>query len=156
MAKTLVAYFSATGTTARIAGAIAAQLGADIAEIAPAVPYTTADLNWQDKKSRSTVEMKDPASRVELAAAPGDLSAYGTVLVGYPIWWYTAPHIISTWVERANLAGKKVVTWATSGGSGMCTSTADLAKLAPEATWVDGKVLRGAGDAKSWAAGLGL
>ena len=156
MAKTLVTYFSATGTTARVAKAVAADLDADLREIVPAVPYTAADLNWNDKRSRSTVEMEDPSSRPELAGQPGDLSAYGTVLVGFPIWWYVAPRIIDSWVEAAapQLAGKRVVTFATSGGSGMGRSTAELAKLAPEAAWQNGEVLRGEREARGWAAGL--
>lgn len=154
MSKTLVAYFSATGTTKRVAQAVADAAGADLVEIAPASPYTAADLNWRDSSSRSTLEGKDPAARPELASAPGDLSAYDTILLGFPIWWYVAPRIIDTWVEAADLAGKKVVTWATSGGSAMGGTTAELKKLAPTATWVDGKVLHGAADASSWAATL--
>ena len=156
MAKTLVAYFSATGTTARAARAVAEELGANLREIVPARPYTAADLNWNDKRSRSTVEMEDPAARPELAEAPGDLSAYDTVLVGYPIWWYVAPRIVETWVEAAapQLAGKRVITFATSGGSGMGRSTAELEKLAPAATWQKGEVLRGERAARAWAAGL--
>ena len=156
MAKTLVAYFSATGTTARVAQAVADELGADLHEITPAQPYTAADLNWNNKRSRSTVEMEDPAVRPELAEVPGDFSAYDTVLIGFPIWWYVAPRIIETWVEAAapQLAGKRVVTFATSGGSGMGRSTAELAKLAPAAAWEDGEVLRGERAARAWAAGL--
>ena len=156
MEKTLVVYFSATGTTARVAKAVAAALNADLREIAPAVPYTAADLNWNNKRSRSTVEMEDPSARPELAEQPGDLSAYDTVLVGFPIWWYVAPRIVETWVEAAasQLAGKRVITFATSGGSGMGRSTAELAKLAPAAAWEDGEVLRGERAARAWAAGL--
>ena len=156
MAKKLVAYFSATGTTARIAQTVAEELGADLHEIVPAQPYTAADLNWNDRRSRSTVEMEDPAARPEIAEAPGDLSAYDTVLVGFPIWWYVAPRIVDTWVEAAapQLAGKRVVTFATSGGSGMGRSTDELAKLAPAAAWQDGEVLRGERAARNWAAAL--
>lgn len=156
MKKTLVAYFSATGTTARVAKVVADELGADLREIAPAQPYTAADLNWSDKRSRSTVEMKDSSARPELAERPGDLSAYDTVLVGYPIWWYVAPRIVDAWVEAAasQLSGKRVVTFATSGGSGMGRSTAELEKLAPAATWQNGEVLRGERAARAWAAGL--
>ena len=156
MAKTLVAYFSATGTTARAAKAVATELGADLREIAPAVPYKADDLNWNNRRSRSTAEMEDPSARPELAEQPGDLSAYDTVLVGFPIWWYVAPRIVETWVEAASsqLAGKRVVTFATSGGSGMGRTTAELAKLAPAATWQNGEVLRGERAAQGWAASL--
>ena len=156
MAKTLVAYFSATGTTARVAKAVAAALNADLREIEPAQPYTADDLNWNNKRSRSTVEMEDPSARPELAEQPGDLSAYDTVLVGFPIWWYVAPRIVETWVEAAasQLAGKRVITFATSGGSGMGRSTAELAKLAPAAAWEGDEVLRGERAARAWAAGL--
>ena len=156
MAKTLVVYFSATGTTARAAEAVATELGADLREITPAQPYTAEDLNWNNRRSRSTAEMEDPAARPELAEAPGDLSAYDVVLVGFPIWWYVAPRIVETWVEAAatQLAGKRVVTFATSGGSGMGRSTAELEKLAPAAAWEDGEVLRGERAARAWAASL--
>ena len=156
MAKTLVAYFSTTGTTARVAKAVADELGADLREIAPASPYTAADLNWNNKRSRSTVEMEDPAARPELAEQPGGLAAYDTVLVGFPIWWYVAPRIIDAWVEAAaaELAGKRVVTFATSGDSGMGRSTAELEKLAPEAAWENGEVLRGERAARAWAASI--
>lgn len=154
MSKTLVAYFSATGTTKRVARAVADAAGADLVEIAPATPYTAADLNWHDGSSRSTLEGKDPAARPELASAPGDLTGYDTILLGFPIWWYVAPRIVDTWVVAANLAGKRVVTWATSGGSAMGGTTAELKKLAPEATWVDGRVLRGTADAASWVSSL--
>lgn len=120
----------------------------------PATPYTAADLNWRDGSSRSTLEGKDPAARPELASEPGDLAAYDTILLGFPIWWYVAPRIVDTWVEAANLAGKRVVTWVTSGGSAMGGTTAELKKLASEATWVDGRVLRGTADAASWASSL--
>lgn len=158
MSKVLVTYFSATGTTARTAKAVAEELGADLREIAPAQPYTAADLNWNNKASRSTVEMNDAGARPELAAEPVGLSVYDVVLVGFPIWWYVAPRIIDTWIEAAasQLAGKRVITFATSGGSGMGRSTAELARLAPEATWQNGEVLRGERAARSWARGLGL
>lgn len=151
MAKTLVAFFSATGTTKRVAKALADATGADLAEIVPAQPYSAADLNWRDSSSRSTVEGNDALARPELASAPQDLSAYDTILLGFPIWWYVAPRIIDTWVEAADLTGKKVVTWATSGGSSMGETTSELKALAPAATWVDGKVLHGTADASSWA-----
>mgnify|MGYP004489111889 CR=1 FL=1 len=156
MAKTLVAFFSVGGTTERVAKAAADAAGADVERIVPAQPYTDADLDWRDNDSRNVREKNDPSARPELACAPGDLSGYDTVLLGFPIWWYVAPRIVETWVEAAGLAGKKVVTWATSGGSGMGESTRELGRLAPAATWVDGEVLHGEADARRWVAGLGL
>ena len=156
MAKTLVAFFSASGVTERMAKQIAEAAGADIARIDPAQPYTAADLDWRNSSSRNVHEKNDPNARPELAAAPGDLSGYDTILLGFPIWWYVAPRIIETWVEAADLAGKKVVTWATSGGSGMGKSTSELSRLDESATWVNGEVLHGAADARRWVASLGL
>ena len=154
----LVAYFSAPGTTAKAAQALAEAAGADLYEIKPAVPYTSADLNWMDKRSRSSVEMNDRASRPAIAELP-DVAGYDTVFVGFPIWWYTAPHIIWVFVEQAELAGKTVVTFATSGGSSMGGTTADLQALtSADVTWIDGKVLNGASDAAvaKWVESLGL
>lgn len=124
--------------------------------IDPAQPYTAVDLDWRNSSSRNVREKNDPNARPELAAAPGDLSGYDTILLGFPIWWYVAPRIIETWVEAADLAGKKVVTWATSGGSGMGKSTSELSRLDESATWVNGEVLHGAADPKRWVASLGL
>ena len=156
--RVLVAYFSATGTTARTAAAVADELGAELVEIEPAEPYTAADLDWNDRRSRSSREMGDEAVRPRLAAAPGDLAAFDAVLIGFPIWWYVAPRIVDTWVETAAgaLAGKTVVTFATSGGSGMGRTTAELERLAPSARWRDGAVLHGERAARAWAAGLEL
>lgn len=158
MAKVLVTYFSATGTTARIARAVADELSADVVEIEPAQPYTATDLNWNDKGSRSSIEANDDSARPELASAPSGLADYDVVLVGFPIWWYVAPRIIEAWVESAapQLAGKRVITFATSGGSGMGRSTAELAKLAPRASWQNGEVVNTERTARSWARGLGL
>lgn len=156
MAKTLVAFFSASGVTERMARKVADVAGADLEQIVPVQPYTDADLDWRDSGSRNVREKNDPDSRPKLAAVPGDLSGYDTILLGFPIWWYVAPRIVDTWVEAADLAGKRVVTWATSGGSGMGESTSELAKLAPSATWVNGEVLHSATDAKRWVAGLDL
>ena len=124
--KVLVAYFSATGTTKGVAERLAAAIGADLFEIVPETPYTEADLNWRDKQSRSTLEMADRASRPAIAGAVTNLADYATVFVGYPIWWYREPSIVDTFVEgnAAALAGKTVVPFATSGGSGMGDSTA--------------------------------
>ena len=117
MSKTLVAYFSASGVTRRVAENLATAAGADIYEIRPAVPYTSADLNWMDKKSRSTVEMKDKSSRPELADTDADIASYDKIFVGFPIWWYTAPTIINTFLESYDFSGKTIVLFATSGGS---------------------------------------
>ena len=119
MSKKLVAYFSASGVTKKVAERLAKAAGADLFEIVPVVPYTHADLNWMDKKSRSTVEMKDLKARPEIAAVPENMGEYDTVFLGFPIWWYVAPRIIDTFVERCDLAGKTVIPFATSGGSGM-------------------------------------
>ena len=119
MHKILVAYFSASGVTKGVAQRLAKAAGADLFEIRPAVPYTQADLNWTDKKSRSSVEMNDPLSRPEIAEMLPNMADYDTVFVGYPIWWYVAPHIINTFVESYDLSGKTLVAFATSGGSGI-------------------------------------
>ena len=156
MAKTLVAFFSASGVTERMAKTVAEAADADIERIVPAKPYTDADLDWRDANSRNVREKDDPSARPELASAPGDLSGYDTILLGFPIWWYVAPRIIETWAEAADLTGKRVVTWATSGGSGMGESTNELEKLAPKATWVNGEVLHSAAEARRWVSGLGL
>ncbi len=119
MSKTLVAYFSARGTTARAAKNLAEAAGADLYEIKPAIPYTSADLNWRDKSSRSSVEMKDKSSRPALADTNANIGAYDTILLGFPIWWYTAPTIINTFLESYDFSGKKIILFATSGGSGI-------------------------------------
>ena len=156
MSRRLVAYFSASGTTANVAKSLAKAAGADLYEIKPAVPYSKADLNWMDKQSRSSVEMADRASRPAIAAAASNLADYATVFVGYPIWWYREPSIIDTFVENnaEALAGKTIVPFATSGGSGMGDSTANLQKLAPKAKVVEGKRFRAsvsADDLAAWA-----
>lgn len=120
-----MAYFSASGVTKKVAERLADAIGADIYEIEPKVKYTPADLNWQDKKSRSTVEMNDSASRVELAGTK-DTAGYDVVFVGFPIWWYTAPHIIESFLESTDLSDKTVVPFATSGSSGMGNTSKDL------------------------------
>lgn len=146
--KILVTYFSASGVTARAAKEIASSVGADIAEIKPAVPYTSADLDWMDKKSRSTLESKDENSRPEMAADI-DVAPYDTVFVGFPVWWYKEPAIIDTFLESGNFAGKKVIPFATSGGSGIEGSEKHMKKICPSAVWVKGKLVnRGA---EAWA-----
>ena len=119
MSKKLVAYFSATGTTRKTAAALAEAIGADIFEIVPKIPYTKADLDWTDSSSRSTVEMKDSSSRPSIAVKCGNISDYDVIFVGFPIWWYVAPTIINAFLESYDLAGKTIVPFATSGGSGM-------------------------------------
>lgn len=143
MTKKLVAYFSPTGTTARAARALADAAGANLYEIVPAEPYTGADLNWNDKKSRSTVEMNDRACRPALADTDADIAAYDTIFVGFPIWWYTAPRIIDSFLEAYDFAGKTVVLFATSGGSGLGSAAADVAPSAPGADVVNGQLLNG-------------
>ena len=141
--KTLVAYFSASGVTANVAKLLAEAAGADLFEIQPAVPYTNADLNWMDKKSRSTVEMQDKSSRPAIAAPCSNLADYDTIFVGFPIWWYVAPTIINTFLESGDFSGKKIVLFATSGGSGMGKTLANLKPSCPGANWVEGKVING-------------
>lgn len=151
--KILVAYFSASGTTARTAKELAEAAGADLYEIRPAVPYTNADLNWMDKKSRSSVEMSDRSARPALADTDADIAAYDAVFVGFPIWWYVAPTIINTFLESYDFSRKTVIPFATSGGSGMGKTNEGLEKSCPGAKLMAGKVLNGVSGAemKSWA-----
>lgn len=143
MSKKLVAYFSASGTTKRAAEYLAKAEGADLFEIKPAVPYTSADLNWMDKKSRSSVEMSDPSSRPEIAGKLANMADYDMVFIGFPIWWYVAPRIIDTFVESYDFSGKILVPFATSGGSGMGKTVDELKKLCPNADWKAGRMLNG-------------
>lgn len=139
MNKTLVAYFSASGVTKRLAGNLAKATGADLFEIVPQVPYTDADLNWMDKYSRSTKEMKDKSSRPAVAGKVADLESYDKIFVGFPIWWYVAPTIVNTFLEQYDLTGKTVVPFATSGGSGMGRTNAGLAPSCKGANLKEGK-----------------
>ena len=143
MGKTLVAYFSAGGTTARAAKALAKAAGADLYEIKPAQPYTNADLDWMDKKSRSSVEMNDGNARPAIADKAENMADYDTVFVGYPIWWYTAPRIVNTFLESYDFTGKTVIPFATSGGSGVEKSAGDLKAKYPDLNWKKGKLLGG-------------
>ena len=143
MSKQLVAYFSASGTTARVAKDLAKAAGADLYEIKPAVPYTRADLNWQDKNSRSSLEMRDKSSRPALADHDANIADYDTIFVGFPIWWYVAPTIINSFLEAYDFSGKKIVLFATSGGSGFGKAVAGLQLGAPHATIVEGALLNG-------------
>lgn len=157
MSKALVAYFSASGVTAKVAEKLAKSIGADLLEIAPAVPYTKADLNWMDKKSRSTVEMNDRSSRPAIGTKVGNMVQYDTIFVGFPIWWYREPSIIDTFMESYDLSGKTIVPFATSGGSGLGDSSKNMQALAPGAKVAEGKRFSGsasesdlAGWAKKW------
>ena len=155
MKKSLVAYFSASGNTARVAKDLAQVTGSDLFEIRPQVPYTEADLDWTNKTSRSSVEMKDHDCRPPLAALPPDLSAYEVVFVGFPIWWYREPSIIDTFMEAAAWNGQQVVPFATSGGSSMGSAANNLQKLAPQAAVRAGTLLRASISAQAladWAA----
>ncbi len=157
MKKTLVAYFSASGVTKAAAEAIAQAAGADLFEIEAAPHYTMADLNWMDKQSRSTLEMKDKASRPAMAVQPGDLEEYDVVFIGFPVWWYTAPRIINTFIESADLSGKTIAVFATSGGSGVDKCVEDLKNTYPALNFVPGKLLNGAlkeETLKAWAESL--
>lgn len=138
---TLVAYFSATGTTAEAAKQLAKAANADIYEIEPEQKYTDADLDWTNKQARSTVEMKDAKSRPAIKGTVPNIGQYDTVYVGFPIWWYTAPTIINTFVEKNNLRGKTLITFATSGGSSVAKATHDLQKAYPELKWKEGSLL---------------
>ena len=143
MSKKLTAYFSASGVTAKVAEKLAEAIGADLYEIRPEVEYTKADLNWMDKNSRSSIEMRDKAFRPALIRDDLDLSAYDTVYLGFPIWWYVAPTIINTFLEAYDFSGKKVVLFATSGTSGFGNTAAELRPSAPGAEIVETKVLSG-------------
>lgn len=142
MSKKLVAYFSASGVTAQVAGKLAEAVGADLFEIAPKVPYTKADLDWTNARSRSTVEMKEPGSRPALAAQLPNAADYDTVYVGFPIWWYVAPTIVNTFLESIDLSGKTVVPFATSGGSGMGKTNEHLAPSCRGAKLLNGKIFK--------------
>ncbi|PNV61242.1 flavodoxin [Clostridium sp. chh4-2] len=143
MSKILVAYFSASGVTAKAAANLAKAVMADLYEIKPAVPYTSADLNWNDKKSRSSVEMSDKSHRPELADHAAPISEYDTILLGFPIWWYTAPTIIQTFLESYDFAGKTIILFATSGGSGLGRTALELSHSCPGAVIKNGKLLNG-------------
>lgn len=157
MSKKLVAYFSASGTTARLAENLAEAIGADIFEIVPEVPYTAADLNWQDKHSRSSIEMQDPASRPAIAATRDNMADYDTIFVDFPIWWYVAPTIINTFLESCDLTGKTIIPFATSGGSGIGETNEKLEPSCPGAKLLEGRVFRSSAsktELEAWAEGL--
>ena len=153
MPKTLVAFFSASGTTARVAKNLAEAAKADLYEIAPEKRYTSADLNWNNANSRSSIEMNDPASRPALADHNLPIKNYDTIFIGFPIWWYTAPRIIDTFLDAYDFSGKKIVLFATSGGSGLGNTANDLTRKHPGTSIVDGRLLNGnprAANLKSW------
>ena len=153
MKKILVAYFSASGETAKLAKTIAGVVDGDLFEIAPEVPYTAADLDWMDKGSRSTAEMNDDNSRPTIATKITDMAQYDTVFVGFPIWWYQAPRIIETFLESYDFAGKTVIPFATSGGSGMGKTDSILKAVCPAAARLPGKRLQSnesTADVRKW------
>lgn len=144
MSKKLVAYFSASGVTAKVADMLADAVGADIYEIRPEVPYTKADLNWMDKKSRSTIEMNDKSIRPAIADKDAKINQYDTIFIGFPIWWYVAPTIINTFLESYDFADKKIILFATSGGSKFGKTVEELKVSVPgSCEIIEGKLLNG-------------
>ena len=156
MSKKLVAYFSASGITAKVAENLAEAIGADIFEIQPEVPYTKADLNWMDKKSRSTMEMSDSTSRPGIAVKRDNMDEYDTIFVGFPIWWYIAPTIINTFLESYDLKGKTIIPFATSGGSDMGKTNEKLAPSCPGAKLLHGKVFNSYSSKADLSAWVGI
>ena len=155
----LVAYFSASGTTAKAAKVLAKAADADLYEIKPAIPYTRADLNWMDKGSRSSVEMNDKHSRPALADTDAPIAGHDVIFLGFPIWWYVAPTIVNTFLESYDFTGKTIILFATSGGSGLGKSAVSLRASVPGARIVDGRLLNGrlnADELKTWVSGLKL
>lgn len=153
MGKTLVAYFSASGVTAKAAEKIAEAIGADLYEIRPQLPYTAKDLDWMNRNSRSSVEMNDPASRPAIAQSLDNMAQYDTILVGFPIWWYVEPRIVDTFLESYDFSGKTMIPFATSGSSGIEKAQQSLQAHCPTAVWEKGKLLNRTDPAK-WAKGL--
>ena len=144
MSKKLVAYFSASGITAKVAGMVADAVGADIHEIRPKFPYSKADLNWMDKQSRSTIEMNNKAFRPEIEHSDLKLESYDVIFLGFPIWWYVAPTIINTFLESYDFAGKKIILFATSGSSGFGKTVEELKASVPASCGIiEGKLLNG-------------
>jgi putative flavodoxin len=154
MSRKLVAYFSASGVTAKVAESLSEAIGADLYEIEPKVPYTKADLNWMDKQSRSTLEMNDPASRPAIKGMRDNMEDYDTVFVGFPIWWYVAPTIINTFLESYDLTGKTVIPFATSGGSGMGQTNEKLQPSCPNSKLLEGMVFKKSASKADLAAGV--
>ena len=154
MAKKLVAYFSASGTTKKTAELLAEEAGADLYEITPKVAYTKADLNWMDKKSRSSVEMNDKKFRPEIEDKDANIAEYDEIILGFPIWWYVAPTIVNTFLEKFDFSGKKVVLFATSGGSGFGNTVKELQPSAPNTEIVEGKILNSKSEIEKFAKSL--
>ena len=157
MSRKLVAYFSASGVTAKVAEKLSEAIGADLYAIEPEVPYTKADLDWMNKKSRSTIEMNNPASRPAITGKRDNMNDYDTVFVGFPIWWYVAPTIINTFLESYDLTGKTIIPFATSGGSDMGKTNEKLLPSCKGAKLLDGKVFKASvsgADLAKWAEGL--
>ena len=141
MSKKLVAYFSASGVTAKLAKNLSQAIGADLYEIQSEQPYTTADLDWTNKNSRSTREMTDKTFRPAITGKVENMEQYDTVYVGFPIWWYVAPTIVNTFLEKYDFSGKKIILFATSGGSGFGNTVKELQPSAPNSEIVEGKLL---------------
>lgn len=160
MSKKLVAFFSASGVTAKVAQTLAEVTGADLYEIKPEVPYTKEDLNWMDKKSRSSVEMQDKSSRPAIADKDAKIEEYDVIFVGFPIWWYVAPTIINTFLEIYDFSGKTIVLFATSGGSGFGNTVLELKGSVDDSTVIkEGKVLNGRQtkeELAAWVESLGV
>lgn len=158
MAKILTAYFSASGVTAKMAERLADMTGSDLYEIKPSVPYNKRDLDWTDKKSRSSREMSDPNSRPEISGKVADMELYDVIFLGFPIWWYVAPTIIQTFLEEYDMSGKKIILFATSGGSGFGKTAEILKKSVSETTEIiEGKILNGRiseTELKKWVEGI--
>ncbi len=150
--KTLVAYFSASGVTKQVAQELAAVAHADLHEIKPEQPYTNADLDWTDKQSRSTIEMQDKGSRPAITDKLANMADYNVIFVGFPIWWYTAPTIINTFLEAYDFNGKTIIPFATSGGSSIKKACEDLKATYPQVNWKEGKLLNGTSkeDLEKW------
>ncbi len=159
MSKKLVAYFSASGVTGSVAKKLAEAIGADIYEIKPKVPYTSADLSWNNSNSRSSLEMKDKSSRPELADKNAKIEGHDVIFLGFPIWWYVAPTIINTFLEAYDFSGKTIILFATSGGSGFGQAAEGLKASAPKASIREGKLFNrrtSVDELKKWADSLGV
>jgi len=158
--KKLVAYFSASGVTKVVAEKLVKVVGGDLYEIKPEQPYTSADLNWMDKNSRSSIEMKDHSSRPSIVNKMENIKEYDVVYIGFPIWWYVAPTIINTFLESYDFSGKTVIPFATSGGSGMGDTINELKpSCSKETKWIDGEIFKSSvseEELKNWANSLSL
>lgn len=157
MSKVLVTYFSASGVTRDVAQNIADSIGGDLFEIRAKIPYTEQDINWHDKNSRSSIEMNDKSSRPEIEVTVSKLDEYETILIGFPVWWYTAPTIINTFIESLDLSGKTLIPFCTSGGTGISGCEKDLRNEYPGYSWKEGKRFTGnesKESIKNWIGGL--